>query len=86
MDTIIRLNFANGNNSIKNVSGILFFFFLTHCLMMLKICTRSHEKISKGFKLLSGSVSKKSISKGHNCIKNVGGVTFLFSANCLMML
>ena len=36
--------------------------------MMFYICTKFHENISKGFRVI------RKFSKGHNTVKNVGGV------------
>ena len=46
--------------------------------MMVNICTKFHENILKGIKVIEQTqFSKVKISKGHNSIKNVGGVTVL---------
>ena len=49
--------------------------FSAHHLMTLYICTKFQETICKGFTVISGHILK--FTKGHNSIKNVGGVTVL---------
>ena len=40
---------------------------------MLYICTKCHENISKGFKVMEGlDFQYSKFSKGHNSVKNVG--------------
>ena len=47
--------------------------FLTHILIMLNICTKCHENISKGFRVTEGlNFQCSKFSKGHNSVKNVG--------------
>ena len=54
------------------------FFFSVHHLIMVYICTKFHENILEGIKVVEQTqFSKENISKGHNSIKNVGGVTVL---------
>ena len=46
--------------------------------MMLDICIKFHENIFKGFRNIEGLVFLFSgFSKGHNYVKNVGGVMVL---------
>ena len=49
--------------------------------MMVYICTKFHENILDGIKV----TEQTHFSKGHNSLKNVGGVTVLFSAHHLMV-
>ena len=49
--------------------------FSAHHLMTLFICTKLQENISKVSELISTHILK--FSKGHNSIKNVGGVMVL---------
>ena len=42
---------SNGHNSIKNVSGVTF-FFSAHRLMMIYICTKFYENILIGIKVI----------------------------------
>ena len=44
-----------------------------HHLMTLYICTMFQENIYKGFRVIEQYILK--FTKGHNSIKNVGGVT-----------
>ena len=47
--------------------------------MMVYICTKFHENILDSIKVIERKrFSYQKISKGHNSIKNVGGVTVLF--------
>ena len=48
METISIVKFAKGHNSDKNV-GEAMVLFSAHPLMMLYICTKVHENISKAF-------------------------------------
>ena len=55
--------------------------------MMLCICMKFHENISKGFRVIEGPVFPHSgFLKGHNSVKNVGKVMVLVPAYRLMML
>ena len=47
---ISKLKFSKGNNSIKMLVE-LWFLISAHRLMMLYICTKFRENISKGFKV-----------------------------------
>ena len=49
--------------------------FSAHHLIILYTCTKFQENISKGFRVIKRTHTE--ISKGHNSIKNVGGVTVL---------
>ena len=55
----------------------LWFLFSAHCLIMLYICTKSHENISNISKLWSGHDFWLKITKGYNSVNNVGRVTVL---------
>ena len=44
---------------------------------MVYIFTKNHENILGGIKVLADTVFKGKISKGHNSVKNVGGVSVL---------
>ena len=56
--------------------------------MMLYICTKFHQNISKGLRVIEElDFQYSKLSKGHNSVKNVGEVIVLGqSANPLMML
>ena len=43
--------FMKGHNSIKTVDGVMVLNFI-YCLLMLNICTKFHENISKGFRVI----------------------------------
>ena len=45
-------------------------------LMMVYICTKFHENILDGYRANTIYIAK--ISKGHNSVENVVGVTVLF--------
>ena len=47
--------------------------FSAHHLMTLYICTKFQENISNGVRGIKRAILK--FTKGHNSIKNVGGVT-----------
>ena len=49
--------------------------FTAYHLMTLYICTKFQENISKDFKVIKGTHTE--ITKGHNSIKYVDGVTVL---------
>ena len=56
----------------------LWSLFSAYCLMMLYICIKFHENISKGFRVIEGLVfSFSGFSKGHNSVKNVRRVMVL---------
>ena len=44
---------------------------------MLFIFTKFHENISNGFRVRSGQNFQSGIFKGHNFVKNVGGVLMM---------
>ena len=44
-----KLKYTKGHNSVKNVGGVT---ILAHCLVLLYICTKFHENISKGFRVI----------------------------------
>ena len=46
---ISKLKFTKGRNSVKNVGGVM---ILAHCLVLLYICTKFHENILKGFRVI----------------------------------
>ena len=52
----------------------LWYFISAHYLMMLYICTKFQENISKGFRVIK-SILK--FSKGHNSVNSEGGVMAL---------
>ena len=43
---------SKGHNSVKNVGGVMVFFFSAHCLLMVYICTKFHENILNGVKVI----------------------------------
>ena len=45
--------------------------------MMVYICTKFHENFLHGIKVIELTISIRKISKGHNSVKNVGGVSVL---------
>ena len=51
--------------------------------MIVYICTKFHENILDGYRANTIYIAK--ISKGHNSVENVVGVTVHFSANSLMV-
>ena len=52
------------------------FLFSAHSLIVIYICTKFHENILEGIQVME--LTQFQISKGHNSVKNVGGVTVLF--------
>ena len=46
--------------------------------MTLNICNKFHENILDGISYREDRIFIGKISKGHNSVKNVGGVTVLF--------
>ena len=53
------------------------FFISLYHLVMLSICAKFLETSQRGSELLSGYISLLKFSKGHNSVKNVGGVMVL---------
>ena len=53
------------------------FFFYAHGLMMVYISTKFHENILGGIKVIQNHGFHQKFSKGHNSVRNVGGVTVL---------
>ena len=51
---IFVVKFSKGHNPVKNVLVELQFLIFAHCLMVLYICTKFHENISKVSESLSG--------------------------------
>ena len=79
---------SKGHNSVKNVGGVLvLFFFLCTLSDGWFIFVQSFMKIFlMVLKLYSGHDFHRTISKWHNSVKNVGGVSVLFfSAHYLMV-
>ena len=62
-----------GHNFLKNYVN-LWFLISAHHLMMLYICTKFRENISKGFKVFEQIDFQTEISKGEKFHKNVGGI------------
>ena len=55
--------------------------------MLLYICIKFHENISKGFRAIEGLLFPFSgFSKGHNSVKTVGRVMVLALSYCLILL
>ena len=50
-DTISSPKITKGNNSAKNVGGVMV-FHLCACLVMLYICAKFREIISNGYKVM----------------------------------
>ena len=51
---------------------------ISYCLMLLYICIKFHENISKGFRAIEGLLFPHSgFSKGHYSVKNAGRVMAL---------
>ena len=66
-----------GNNSVENVGG-LWDLFSAYCLMLLYICIKFYENISKSFRANAGLLFLYSgFSKEHNSVKTVGSVMVL---------
>ena len=61
-DTVSISKFSKGQNSVKNVGGNMVLVLCT--LIMLYICTKFHENISKVSELLSGQFLVLKFSKG----------------------
>ena len=53
------------------------FLLSAHCLMVVYICTNFHENILDFIKVTERTRFSYTFSKGHNSVKNVGGVTVL---------
>ena len=50
--TIFILNITKENNSEKKIKMKLRFLFAAHCLIKFYICTKFHETILDGFKVI----------------------------------
>ena len=75
MITVSHIRILKGHESIKNSTC---FFFSENCLVMLYICTKFHENISKGLRvteLIQFLISK--FSKRHRSVENICGVMIL---------
>ena len=48
MDTNSKVNFSKEHNTNIDTGGVTILIFV-HCLIMLYICTKFHENISKDF-------------------------------------
>ena len=63
------------------------FLFSANCLMMLYICIKFHENISKGFRAIDRLLFPYSgFSKGHDSVKMLVELWSLLSAYHLIML
>ena len=85
-DTISILKITKGNNSAKNVDGVTVVDLCTlsgHALYFYQILWNYLERYQSYW---ADTISIPKISKGNNSAKNVGGVTVLISACCLIML
>ena len=60
----------------------LWYLISAHHLMMLYICTKVQENISKGYRV---AVCILKYSKGHNSVGSVGGNMELVLSHCLMV-
>ena len=70
-----------GHNSLKNVGQIMVLNLCTssYDALYLYICIKFHENILDGIKVIERTqFSNEKISKVHNSVKNVDGVTVLF--------
>ena len=76
-DTISIVKFAKGHNSIKNVGGVMVLVLCMSCNDALYLY-RGSWKYLKGFQSYwADTISMVKFSKGHNSVKNVGGVKVL---------
>ena len=56
----------------------LWYLFSAYCPMLLYVCIKFHENISKGLRAIEGLLFQYSgFSKGHNSVKTCGRVMFL---------
>ena len=72
---ICKKLFTKGHNSVKKVE--FRYLFCRHFLIMLYICTKFCQSISKGFRITDpdSRVDAKvvaNVTKGHNSVKSVG--------------
>ena len=79
--------FSKRHRSVENIGGAMI-LISTHFLIMFYICTKCHENISQGFRVMEGlDFQYSKFSKGHNSVKNVGrSIWSLLSAYLLIML
>ena len=85
-DTISIPKISKGNNFTKNVGGVTVFNLCTsfgHALYFYQVLW-NYLKRYQSYRADTISILK--ITKGNNSAKNVGGVTVLISARCLVML
>ena len=50
---IFMSKISKGHNSVKDVGGVIV-FFSAYCLMVVYICTKFHENILDGIKVIAG--------------------------------
>ena len=63
------MEFSKGNNSVK-IKVELWFLFFVHRLIMLYICTKFCENISKEFGgYYADTIAIVKFAKGHNSVK-----------------
>ena len=55
----------------------LWYLISVHRLLMLNSCTKFQENVSKGFRVIERMRCILKFAKGHNSVKNVGGVMVL---------
>ena len=86
MDTVFILKITKENNSAKNVGGVTVVYLCTssgHALYFYQVLG-NYLKRYQSYR--ADTISILQITKGNNSAKNVGGVTVLISARCLVML
>ena len=85
-DTISILKITKGNNSVKNVGGVNIVNLCTSSGHALYLCQLSWNYLERYQSYRADTISIRKITKGNNSAKQVGGVTVLISARCLVML
>ena len=86
VDTISILKITKGNNSAKNVGGVNIVNLCTSSGHALYLCQFSWNYLARYQSYRADMISIWKITKGNYSAKNVGGVTVLISARCLVML
>ena len=63
--------FSKRHRLVENIGGVMTLVLITF-LIMLYICTKCHENISKGFRVMEGlDFQYSTFSKGHNSVKKM---------------
>ena len=86
MDTILKLIISKGHYSAKKKEQELQFLFSTRPLMLVYICTKFHENIPEGIKVIEQTrFSLEKFQRRVSSQKLLVKLQFFFSAHCLIL-